>query len=240
MIYAEGFTASTGEFATLTGAKFDRVNKFSEAVAKKKAGIFMSTEGGKRRWRASQTIAAAIAFAAADTNGAIGGMSAGDVFITLDSYGELPFVLDDVFLPWPDTNKLYSKEEIEQREAPNPDNYLALVKDEAVRRTIYQERPQFWTDRASDLYVGFYFYGYRKETQAQEQYGPEPLYGSLARIMGKMLARSGDGETSVGQIYLFNVHDALSRIVKRARESGISFPALREHYGRPELTAAQA
>jgi hypothetical protein len=54
-----------------------------------------------------------------------------------------------------------------------------------------------------------------------------------------MAARSDDGRTSIGQIYLFNVHDALARIVKRAREHGIRFPALREHFSRPELTAHQ-
>jgi len=58
--------------------------------------------------------------------------------------------------------------------------------------------------------------------------------------LAKLAVRSDDGATSISQIYLFNVHDAIARIMKRASEHGIEFPALREHYGRPELTQKEA
>lgn len=202
MIYAQGYHVSTGKLATLTGRKHDRVNKFAEQLATKRAGTFVMTEGGKRRWFAPQILRAEIAFGAADLDGAIGGMSAVDLFLTLDSFDSLPYAFDEIFEPYP-------------RGKPT----------------------EIWTDRTNDLYVCLWFYRHAGEPVAARGYLATAC-GSREQIMAKLAA--SDPSICVSQIYLFNVHDAAARVQARAREAGIEFPALREHIGRPELTAPQA
>jgi hypothetical protein len=195
LIYEQSYHASTGDLVALTGRKIDRLNKFAEAAETKRAGTFYRTEGGKRRWTAPQVLRVEIAVNAADLDGKISGMPALDLFLFLDSFGDLPFVFDDVFEPYP-----------------------------------RGKSATYWTERDKDLWVGIWFYSYLKEST--DLY-PETAYGSIEKIAEK-LAKC-DPEISIGQVMLFNVHDAAARVQKRAREAGLGFPEFREHLGRPEL-----
>jgi hypothetical protein len=199
VIYAPSYQASTGELATLTGRKIDRLNKFAEGAASKRAGTFYLTEGGKRRWTAPQVLRVEIAFNAADLDGEMGGMSALDLFLFLDSFDELPLVFEDVFEPYP-------------RGKP----------------------ATYWTERDKDLYVCIWLYSCLEKSA--EVY-PATAYGSIEKIAEK-LAKC-DREISVGQVFLFNIHDAAARVQKRAREAGLEFPEFREHLNRPELIQAK-
>lgn len=198
MIYAEGYHVSTGKLAVLTGRKHDRVNKFAEQLATKAAGTFFLTEGGKRRWSAAQVLRAEIAFNAADLDGAMGGMSAVDIYRVLDSFDLLPTAFDDVFEPYPRGKKT-----------------------------------EIWTDRTHDLYVCIWFYTHSGDEIDMRSYIATEC-GSCPQIMEKIASSCG-ATMCVNQAHLFNLHAAAARVRMRARKSGVEFPALREHLGRPEL-----
>ncbi|BDV35675.1 hypothetical protein [Methylocystis iwaonis] len=202
MIFADGYHVSTGKLAVLTGRKHDRVNKFAEQLATKAVGTFFLTEGGKRRWFASQVLRAEIAFNAADLDGKTGGMSAVDLFRNLDSVDHLPAAFDDVFEPYPRGKKT-----------------------------------EIWTDRTKDLYVAIWFYTHAGDDIASKHSYLATACGSREQIIEKLAAC--DTSICVNQVHLFNVHAAAARVQHRAREAGLDFPALREHLGRPELTAPQ-
>lgn len=202
MLYAEAFRVSTGEVADLTGQKIDRVNKFAEALSKQKLGTFFTTEGGKRRWSPEQVIRAEIAFGAADLDGKMGGMSAADLYVKLDSLDMLPEVIRDVFEPYP-----------------------------------RGKTPECWTDRTKDLNVCLWFYGYPADETFPAQQWIGTAYGSLEQIARELSAKSP--ESTISQVYIFNVHDAVARVRARATDKGMIFPALREHLGRPELIEPQ-